>query len=77
MGYEMDDLLNKAVQEISSNHRKIIDDWCKAYLAQLYEEGVELKPGCFVFVEQQGLVLDNGKIVKKYWFEKRDVDDNN
>lgn len=66
----MDELLEKAVQEIARNHRKIIDDWCKAYLAQLYEEGIDIKPGCFTLNEQN---LDNtygSKVGKRYWFEK-------
>lgn len=63
-----DEILNKVIAEISANHRKIIDDWCKAYLAQLYEEGHELKPGCFTLFEQE-LTLENGKLGKKYWFK--------
>lgn len=66
----MDDKLQKAVEEISKRHREIINDWCKAYLAQLYEEGVDIKPGCFTLNEQY---LDNvgGSVLgKKYWFEK-------
>lgn len=66
----MDDQIEKAVQEIRCRHREIINDWCKAYLAQLYEEGEEIKPGCFTLNEQH---LDNvgGSIFgKRYWFEK-------
>lgn len=70
-----DELLEKAIQEIASNHRKIIDDWCKAYLAQLYEEGVELKPGCFTLVEERDIRLDNGFMGKKMWFEQRSEND--
>lgn len=69
----MDDLqekMDQAVAEIAKNHRKIIDDWCKAYLAQLYEEGVDIKPGCFTLNEQVP-TYDKGKncLVRKYWFE--------
>ena len=28
------DEMEKAVNEIKTNHDKIIEDWCKAYLAQ-------------------------------------------
>jgi hypothetical protein len=66
-----DELLQKAVNEIAANHRKIIDDWCKAYMAQLYEEGIELKPECFILYEQQEFEHVNGKLCKKYWFEKK------
>ncbi len=65
-----DDRLQKAVQEIAESHRKIIDDWCKAYLAQLYEEGVAISPGSFTLNEQSEMVLENGKLGKRYWFSK-------
>lgn len=66
----MDDRLNKAAADIAANHRQIIDDWCKAYLAQLYEEGHDIKPGAFTLNEQVPM-FDKGNncMVKKYWFE--------
>lgn len=67
----MDELLQKAVDEISKNHRKIIDDWCKAYLAQLYEENGSIKPGDFILFEQVPTMHDSGEVVKRYWFEKK------
>ena len=69
----MDELLQKAVEEIAKNHRKIIDDWCKAYLAQLYEENGSIKPGDFILVEQVP-TFHPGKdcMVKKYWFEPKE-----
>lgn len=65
-----DKLLEKVVQDIAENHRKIIDDWCKAYLAELYEKDIEIKPGCFTLCEQVA-TYHKGKdcMVKKYWFE--------
>lgn len=63
-----DDLLQKIVQDIAQNHRKIIDDWSKAYLAQLYEEGADIKPGCFTLNEQVPHMI-NEKFVQRYWFE--------
>ncbi len=66
----MNQSLENAVQDIATNHRKIIDDWCKAYLAQLYEEGVDIKPGCFTLCEQVPTFHEEqGCMVKKYWFE--------
>ncbi len=65
----MDKVLQDAIDEISRNHRQIIEDWCKAYMAELYEAGVQIKPGCFTLNEQH---LDNvgGSVLgKKYWFE--------
>lgn len=61
--------IEKIVSEISINHHKIIDDWCKAYLSQLHKEGVDIKPGCFRLIEKNCLDLD-GSYFKKYWFEK-------
>lgn len=68
-----DERLAQAVMEITKNHRKIIDDWCKAYLAQLYQEGHELKPGNFILNEQD--VWEGNKYQKKYWFTPKEVDD--
>jgi hypothetical protein len=66
-----DEIVQKVVKEISENHHKIIDDWCKAYLAQLYEEGKGIKPGCFTLIEQVPTLHDGlDCMVKRYWFEK-------
>lgn len=65
-----DDLLKKVVQEISENHRKIIEDWCKAYLAQMYQEGHDIKPGCFTLcLAGPNFDKDTNCIITKYWFE--------
>jgi hypothetical protein len=68
----MDEMLNKAVQEISQNHHKIIDDWCKAYLAQLYQEKGSIKPGDFILCEQVP-TYHKGQdcMIKRYWFETK------
>jgi hypothetical protein len=58
--------MNEAVANIQRNHHQIIDDWCKAYMAELYEKGVKLNPGCFILNQQQ--VNEEGKIGWKYWF---------
>jgi hypothetical protein len=75
-----DETLQKVCAEIAHNHRKIIDDWCKAYMAQLYEEGVQIKPGCFTLNEQVP-TYHKGQdcMVRKYWFEPRipEFDDDN
>lgn len=70
-----DTFIEKVVREISQNHRKIIDDWCKAYLAHLYEEGVEIKPNCFTLFHKQPSGIKEGQegyMVHEYWFEPRD-----
>ena len=64
----MDDKLEKAMKEIQQNHYKIIDDWCKAYMAQRCKEGKSINPGDFTLV-QQNLSLASGEIGYKYWFE--------
>jgi Protein of unknown function (DUF551) len=65
----MDDIqekMNEAIRNIAYRHREILDDWCKAYLAQRYEEGEEIKPGNFTLNEQ--MWDENGKMGKRYWF---------
>lgn len=57
---------------MSENHHKIIDDWCKAYLAQLYEEGVDIKPGCFSLMVDENVTLHEGTLTRKYRFVKND-----
>ena len=64
-----DPLMDEAISNIKNNHAQILDDWCKAYMAQLHGEGVDIKPGCFKIIEQE-LHEDNGKLVKKYWMER-------
>lgn len=68
-----DELFEKAIQEIKANHLKIIDDWCKAYMAQLYQENGSIKPGDFVLCEQLPTYhpLNSNIFVKKYWFEPK------
>jgi len=53
-------------RNIQKHNRKIIEDWGKAYLAELYESGIEIKPGCFVLNEQ--FTSDIKNFGKKYWF---------
>jgi hypothetical protein len=65
--------IQKIVEEISNNHHKIIDDWCKAYMAQIYCEGHGIKPGNYCLHEQD--VYENGKFGKRYWFTK--IEDEN
>lgn len=61
-----DTTLQEAIKDICTNHHRIIDDWCKAYLSELYGLGIALKPGCFTLNQMQ--VNENGNIGWKYWF---------
>lgn len=73
----MDEILEKVVKEISDNHYKIIDDWCKAYIAQIYQEtGDIVKPGDFVLNEQVP-TFHTGQncMVRRYWFELKENTD--
>ncbi len=70
-----ENIIEKVTTEIATHHRKIIDDWCKAYLAQLYQEEGSIKPGDFILYEQVPILLDGGNmLVKKYWFDKKEND---
>lgn len=73
-----DKLLEKVIQDISENHRKIIEDWCHAYCAQIYEENGSIKPGEFMLYEQVPTMHDTmfGNVFcKKYWFEQKDQEE--
>lgn len=64
----LQDEMEKAVDNIRSNHNKIIDDWCKAYLAQRYKEGKSIDVGSFTLC-QQNLSWAQNEVGFKYWFE--------
>ena len=74
---EMQNTLEKVCKQISENHHKIIDDWCKAYLAELYEEGHTIKPGNFALCEQEATLNSDGFLGKKYWFRFKTKEDFN
>lgn len=62
------DAIEKAVHDIKTNHDKIIDDWCKAYMAQRYKEGMSIDVGSFTLC-QQNLSWAQNEVGFKYWFE--------
>lgn len=62
-----DKLLHDAVKKISENYHQILDDWCKAYMAELYEKGFHLRPGMFVLNQRQ--IFKDGHIVSQAWCE--------
>lgn len=66
-----DTIIQKKIREISENHNKILDDWCKAYLAHLVKEGVELKPNCVNLFHKKPSGIE-GDIIHEYWFELRE-----
>lgn len=60
----------KVVEEIRQDSHKVIDDWCKAYMAQLYQEGHDIKPGCFTLCMQVPTYhKGSDSMVERYWFE--------
>lgn len=65
-----DEYLMNIVKEISENHSTIINDWCKAYLSQLYKEGIEIKPGNFIL--HQRACSDPDRCGYDYWFTLKD-----
>jgi|GEM_PF-1410987 len=44
---------HKALREISNENRKILDDWCKAYVAKEYQLGNDIHPGSFTIEQRQ------------------------
>ena len=67
MNEDFQNKMNEAVKHIRENYDKVLDDWCQAYMAQIYKEKGSLKPGDFTLNMQQG-VIENGKIFNRYWF---------
>lgn len=61
-----EDIFKEAINNICANHHRIIDDWCKAYLAELHGLGIDIRPGCFELNQMQ--VNEEGNIGWKYWF---------
>lgn len=60
--------IQNAVNEIRTQHDKIIDDWCKAYMAQRHQEGKSIDVGSFTLC-QQNLSWEQNKCGFRYWFE--------
>ncbi len=48
----LDKKIEEATREIAKHHREILNEWCKAYLAQIYQETGSIKPGDFTLNEQ-------------------------
>lgn len=44
---------HKILREISNENKKILDDWCKAYLAKQYQLGENIHPGNFTLEQRQ------------------------
>lgn len=62
----LEESFQDAVKNICTNHHKIIDDWCQAYLAQLHGLGIEIRPGCFTL--NQMPFNEGPNVGYKYWF---------
>lgn len=45
--------LHKCLDQISNEHRRILDEWCKAFLAKEYQIGNDIHPGCFTLEQRQ------------------------
>ena len=66
-----DDIIQKVTSDIAKNHRQILDDWCKAYMAQVFlETGKCPNPGDFI-LNQQAADFRSGGCGYKYWFEPK------
>ena len=84
MSESQKELFKEIMKEIRDNRQKILDDWCKAYVADLYEIGVDISPSMFVlcesdFHEEQGMMIKNyycrtkRHFEKEEWFKKEDA----
>lgn len=75
---QKEDVISKVTREIMDKHHEIIDDWGKAYMAQIYQEKGSIKPGDFVLYQQE--IVEHGNPLSKipsfkgykYWFSLKD-----
>lgn len=61
---------NKVIKDISNQHRKIIDEWCKAFLAKEYEIGNSIHPGCFTIEQRE--INESGHFGYEYMIKPND-----
>lgn len=52
MSEEESNAKEKLKELIKEQHKKILDDWVKAYLAKRYQLGQSIHPGCFNLVQR-------------------------
>jgi|AntAceMinimDraft_17_1070374.scaffolds.fasta_scaffold305482_1 protein associated with RNAse G/E len=63
----VDAAIEKAVRKISNDHKKILDDFCMAYLACTYEKTGRIPLSEITLYEKD--FQDGNEIGKKYWIE--------
>lgn len=63
-------ILHKCIETISNDHRRILDEWCKEFLAKEYEIGNGIHPGCFTIEQRQ--VNENGNFGCDYMITPND-----
>ena len=65
-----DTLINKIASEISGKEREVVNDFCKAFIAQKCLDGFTIST---VFNEFSLCVCHDfsGSMTSRYWFEKR------
>jgi hypothetical protein len=68
MNKSIEQLAHDYAKKIRENRDKILDDFSKAYAAQLSKFGHDICLQDICMVEQVGIVMD-GHMVTKYWFE--------
>lgn len=61
---------HKILREISNESRKILDDWCKAYIAKEYQIGNDIHPGSFTMEQRQ--INDPNQLGWEYKFVPND-----
>ena len=64
-------------KEMAGNERKIVDDFCKAFIAHkiLNNENISLIFEKYTFCTKSS--FEDGAWVQKYWFECRNNESNN
>lgn len=71
-GISTAEILLRVTEDISKNHSKIMNDWCRAYMSQKYKEtGIVPKPGDFI-LNQQSYSMRYGISGFRYWFSEKE-----
>ncbi len=68
-----DDLLQKITESIANNEQKILDDFCKAFIALKSLEGIPLEEVFKYYTLNIQTFYEKDSIKTKYWFSEKEA----
>jgi hypothetical protein len=71
------DPIEKIIIQVIGNEKKILDDFCKAFLALKSSEGFPIERIFEEYTLCQRTEYGLNEITQKHWFEKRKSDNSN